>query len=227
MIEDDGSLYEVSAENAARVLRNTGYGELAQFVQPQKPSPKLSVWYGPMPESNGKTNWTAILHRGDITSGITIERSEYPDRVRYHADCVRYLIGELKAEPNILDYDAEKHSGYREPKSAIAALTEDVEAACTLLEEREYTEHWAKTELGKRLEAALTNLHSETVQEDEPVVIQCGVRDGEDDLHLECRMSDGQKGAFVKVDREFPELANRISKFLSSSNLGRTGGTND
>jgi len=79
--------------------------------------PALSVWYGAMPETNGKSNWTALLHNGDFTTGITIARSEYPDRVRYEADCVRYLIGELKDEPFILDYDAEKHSGYVKPQS--------------------------------------------------------------------------------------------------------------
>jgi hypothetical protein len=73
---------------------------------------ELTVWYGSLPESNGKTNWTAILHKGDIAEGHTIDRSEYPDRVRYAADCVRYLIGELKERPWILDYDADKHSGY-------------------------------------------------------------------------------------------------------------------
>jgi hypothetical protein len=72
----------------------------------------LSVWYGQMPETNGKSNFTAILHRGDMASGHTIARSEYPDQVRYHADCVRWLIGELKDRPFILDYDEKLHSGY-------------------------------------------------------------------------------------------------------------------
>jgi hypothetical protein len=76
---------------------------------------KLTVWYGSMPESNGKTNWTAILHRGDISEGITLDRSEHPDRVRYEADRVRYLIGEIDKKPCILDYDADKHSGYVAP----------------------------------------------------------------------------------------------------------------
>jgi hypothetical protein len=79
---------------------------------------KLQVMYGPMPESNGKTNWTAILHKGDLAEGHTIDRSEYPDRVRYAADCVRYLIGELQDRPWILDYDADKHSGYVAPTAA-------------------------------------------------------------------------------------------------------------
>lgn len=76
---------------------------------------KLQVWSGSMPESNGKTNFTAILHRGDIIEGFTIDRSEYPDRVRYEADRVRWLIGEIDKEPWILDYDADKHSGYATP----------------------------------------------------------------------------------------------------------------
>ena len=69
--------------------------------------PKLQVWFGSMPESNGKTNWTAILHSGDFTDGIQLERSEYKDRVRYEADRARYLIGELTERPCILDYDSQ------------------------------------------------------------------------------------------------------------------------
>ncbi|TQC75589.1 hypothetical protein [Pantoea dispersa] len=78
---------------------------------------ELTVWYGAMPETNGKSNWTAILHRkGEcISTGITIDRSEYPERVRYEADRMRYLIGELLEKPDILTYDANKHSGYKKP----------------------------------------------------------------------------------------------------------------
>jgi hypothetical protein len=64
---------------------------------------KLTVWYGSLPESNGKHNYTVILHRGDISKGITIERNEYPDRVRYEADRLRWLLGERAEEPFILD----------------------------------------------------------------------------------------------------------------------------
>jgi hypothetical protein len=82
----------------------------------QVATPELAVWYGPMPESNGKSNYTAVLYRkGDGLMGgvaITLGRSEYPDRVRYEADRARYLIGELEVEPCILDYDPDKHSGY-------------------------------------------------------------------------------------------------------------------
>lgn len=80
----------------------------------------LAVWYGSMPESNGKTNWTAILHRkGEgLLDGvnITLDRSEYPDRVRYEADRMRYLIGELPDEPDMMAYDEKLHSGYVKPK---------------------------------------------------------------------------------------------------------------
>lgn len=86
----------------------------------QPPSPALTVWYGAMPESNGKTNWTAILHRkGEsllMGFNITIDRSEYPDRVRYEADRMRYMIGELESEPDMMSYDEKLHSGYVRPE---------------------------------------------------------------------------------------------------------------
>lgn len=77
---------------------------------------KLQVWEGEMPETNGKTNYTAILHRGNIHEGITIDRSEYPDRVHYEADRMRWLIGDRSEQPDITQYDANKHSGYKEPE---------------------------------------------------------------------------------------------------------------
>jgi hypothetical protein len=80
----------------------------------------LTVWYGSMPETNGKENWTAIIHRKGacISEGITIDRSEYPDRVRYEADRMRCLIGEIQDEPDILAYDADKRSDYVYPVTA-------------------------------------------------------------------------------------------------------------
>lgn len=95
------------AENACR----------AAMLHGADGKPELTVWYGAMPETNGKTNWTAILHRKgqQIWEGITIDRSEYPDRVRYEADRMRHLIGELPDEPDILSYDADAHSGYVKP----------------------------------------------------------------------------------------------------------------
>ena len=105
---------------------------------PFEPESKLRVFYGPMPESNGKHNYTAILYRDngndvlDLADGITIERSEFPDRVRYEADRLRYLLGELADSPDILDYDADKHSGYvarpaPEALGAAGVFNEDAE----------------------------------------------------------------------------------------------------
>ncbi|MGM8846403.1 hypothetical protein [Enterobacter roggenkampii] len=90
----------------------------AAMLQGADRKPELTVWYGSMPESNGKANWTAILHRkgeGRCMDGFTIDRSEYPGRVLYAADRVRYLIGEKSERPSILDYDADAHSGYVKP----------------------------------------------------------------------------------------------------------------
>ncbi|MDK9943349.1 hypothetical protein NVR52_16145 [Enterobacter roggenkampii] len=87
----------------------------AAMLQGAESRPELTVWYGSMPESNGKANWTAILHRkgeGRCIDGFTIDRSEYPGRVLYAADRVRYLIGEKSERPSILNYDADAHSGY-------------------------------------------------------------------------------------------------------------------
>lgn len=99
-------------------------GLVPVFVEAPPAPVELTVWYGAMPESNGKTNWTAILHRkGEpLFNGITIECSEYPDRVRYEADRMRYLIGELAERPCILYYDADKHSGYVAPKAAAVVV---------------------------------------------------------------------------------------------------------
>lgn len=115
-------------------LRANGYGELEQRLfyvladailnqQPHASTQELhpqqlTVWYGSMPESNGKSNFTAILYRkgGNIMDGYTIDRSEYLDRVRYEADRVRYLIGELNDPPSILDYDGGKRSDYVAPE---------------------------------------------------------------------------------------------------------------
>lgn len=89
----------------------------AAMLQGADGKPELTVWYGAMPETNGKTNWTAMLHRKGHHpwEGITIDRSEYPGRVRYEADRMRHLIGELADKPDILAYDSDAHSGYVEP----------------------------------------------------------------------------------------------------------------
>uniref|UniRef100_A0AAU6W3U7 Uncharacterized protein n=1 Tax=Pseudomonas phage Cygsa01 TaxID=3138529 RepID=A0AAU6W3U7_9VIRU len=105
-----------------------GWQQRAQYDNPE-----LTVWEGAMPESNGKSNFTAILMRKgsklwDEDVAITIDRSEYPDRVRYEADRMRYLIGEIDKEPCIIDYDSELHSGYVKPPAPPAAVKLDDEA---------------------------------------------------------------------------------------------------
>lgn len=52
---------------------------------------------------------------------------------------------------------------------------------------------------------------------DEPMVRFATVRDGGDEWHVECRMSDGQKGAFVTVDSQFPGLAHQIAAALTDA----------
>lgn len=110
-------------------------------------APELAVWYGKMPESNGKSNWTAILYRkggegsfmGRLSEGITIDRSEYPDRVRYEADRMRYLIGELDQEPDTLAYDEKLRSDYVYPPTEqqveLAALRRQLASAAEQIEE--------------------------------------------------------------------------------------------
>ncbi|WP_072568846.1 hypothetical protein [Enterobacter sp. SA187] len=89
--------------------------------------PELTVWYGAMPESNGKTNWTAILRRKDGGCRVfTIDCSEYPDRVRYEADRMRWMIGELPEEPDILAYDEHLHSGYVPPVAQPVQVPEPI-----------------------------------------------------------------------------------------------------
>ncbi len=84
--------------------------------------PLLTVWYGKMPESNGRENWTATIRRVNPTDKwgqeFCFARSEYPDRVRYEADRMRWIIGELAERPDILAYDADLHSGYVAPVAA-------------------------------------------------------------------------------------------------------------
>lgn len=77
---------------------------------------KLKVWYGSLPESNGKYNWTAILHRSNesFMNGITIDVSEFSDRVLYEADRMRFMIDEISVEPDIMDYDPNLRSWPKE-----------------------------------------------------------------------------------------------------------------
>jgi hypothetical protein len=52
---------------------------------------------------------------------------------------------------------------------------------------------------------------------DEPTVTHATIRDGGDELHIECRFSDGQKFAAITVDSEFPGLAQWIVAALVAS----------
>jgi hypothetical protein len=91
----------------ARQQAEPAKAEIVAAAQPAQHA--LAVWFDAMPETNGKKNWTVILHRKDqgIEDGITIGRSEYHDRERYEADRLRFLIGEIPEEPWVLDYDAD------------------------------------------------------------------------------------------------------------------------
>jgi hypothetical protein len=102
----------------------------------------LTVWEGPMPESNGKSNFTVILHKGDLTEGICVYRSEYPDRARYEADCFRHIIGDpaFPEKPFICEYDADKHSGYVKPDTSPPAPVSVV-----LDENVEFEKWWLRT----------------------------------------------------------------------------------
>jgi len=110
-----------------------------------QPDPReLTVWYGKMPESNGRENWTAILRPkykvtgvdlNGLMNGFCFARSEFPDRVRYEADLMRWIIGELAEKPRILAYDADLHSGYvPQPDPRDAQIARLVEALQNMLD---------------------------------------------------------------------------------------------
>ena len=121
--------------------------ELADLIAALSPAslarPELTVWYGKMPESNGRENWTALLRRVNPTDkwdqGFCFARSEYPGRVLYEADRVRWIIGERAERPDILAYDEDAHSGYVEPASpARTPMGGEVEALREALERIAY-----------------------------------------------------------------------------------------
>jgi hypothetical protein len=51
----------------------------------------------------------------------------------------------------------------------------------------------------------------------EPLITHATVRvsDSEEWIDIECRMEDGQKGAFIQVDASFPQLAMAIAHYLT------------
>lgn len=119
----------------------------AAMLQGADGKPELTVWYGSMPETNGKTNWTAMLHRKGQHpwEGITIERSEYPDRVRYESDRIRHLIGELSEEPDILEYDADAHSGYVKPGNSPVISDSWISCSERMPNDKQYVWCWGKS----------------------------------------------------------------------------------
>lgn len=83
----------------------------------QTVQPRLTVRLRSFPESNGKRNWTALLVRVDRwgglignCGGISLAQGELWNRVAYHAECARLLIGERDTEPHILDYGDDIHT---------------------------------------------------------------------------------------------------------------------
>ena len=50
----------------------------------------------------------------------------------------------------------------------------------------------------------------------EPTVTYATIRDGDDELHIECRFSDGQKFAAITVDKDFPGLAQTVANALAA-----------
>lgn len=51
----------------------------------------------------------------------------------------------------------------------------------------------------------------------EPKLKYCTVREGDSEWHLECRFSDGQKYAAIKIDGDCPELATRVAALLNGN----------
>lgn len=85
--------------------------DLDDRVEPTPSQSRLTVRLCSFSESNGKRNWTAMFVRVDEwhglvgnCGGITIEQGEYWNRVAYHAEQAKFLLGERDTEPFILDY---------------------------------------------------------------------------------------------------------------------------
>lgn len=79
--------------------------------------PELTVKLTSFPESNGKRNWTAMFVRKEKWNGlpgncggITIDRGECWNRIAYHAEEARFLIGERDDAPELMDYADDIHT---------------------------------------------------------------------------------------------------------------------
>ena len=82
----------------------------------EKEENKVRLWFGSMPESNGKKNYTAILYfrKSGLLSGptFTLERSEFENRVRWSADYLQWML-DGAPEGKMPDITDEK---YADPK---------------------------------------------------------------------------------------------------------------
>lgn len=100
------NLPESYRELVGRAFELLNNGKLEKDSQP-----RLTVTLQSYPESNGKRNWTALFKRVDKwgglignSGGITIDRGECWNRVAYHAEQAKLLIGERDTCPDIMDY---------------------------------------------------------------------------------------------------------------------------
>jgi hypothetical protein len=144
----------------------------AALSTPVQAQPELTVWFGSMPESCGRENWTVTLRRKTrpeagsaselhhLMSGFQVYRTEYKDRARYEADRLRFLLGEIDKEPHILDYDADLHSGYVEPvqAQAVAVPEDSVTVPRSLIRRAQQAINW-------HLEPSSPDEHEATMRE--------------------------------------------------------------
>lgn len=117
--------------------------------------------------------------------------SESNPNMRYMVELMEIALASLEAEPEYNTSDAEDvhldvskaafdrcHPDYRwvsytappapedwkQRAEAAEAIAADVEEILSLLAEREWAEHCTKTDTGKRLEEAITELHDDAAQ---------------------------------------------------------------
>lgn len=138
--------------------------ELAEFFGGMKKSSHR--WYDGVPVHEKAA---AELRRLDAENKqLNVALDEWMEKTHWVQDTAQVLeLGMHRADvlrARIESLDAE-NKALRERLEALTApaegLAADVEAVLTLLEEHEWAEHCAKTPLGHRLEAAITELHNE------------------------------------------------------------------
>lgn len=111
MFEDVSGYLEMTKVNFDDYCEDKAHEVKELEARVKEQQPKLTVRLTSFPESNGKRNWTALLVRVDKwgglvgnCGGITVDRGEYWNRVAYHAEQAKLLIGERDTSPNIMDY---------------------------------------------------------------------------------------------------------------------------